>query len=123
MHQPISSEYERPACSVCPPLMTCSQGGDPGKAEAVCDNKLYVEEIVASLQQHMKDCQHFLGASFENVHRWLDEFMPKLGANHRRVRHHREGIAEVQKLFGAEAENAAIIHILRDCRNVPRAED
>jgi hypothetical protein len=78
---------------------------------------------MASLQQHMKDCEHFLGAPFEEVNRWLDEFMPKVGANHRRFRHHREGIKEAGRLFGEAGAKAAIVHILRDCRNIPTANE
>jgi hypothetical protein len=71
----------------------------------------------------MNDCERFLGAPFEEVNRWLDEFMPKVGAGHRRFRHHREGVKEAAKLFGDAGARAAIVHILRDCRNIPAAED
>lgn len=71
----------------------------------------------------MEDCQRFLGEPFEQVHRWLDEFMPTVGPTHRRFRHHWGGVREARKLFGDAGANAAIVHILRDCRNVPAAED
>ncbi|HTS35342.1 MAG TPA: hypothetical protein VMH04_06700 [Candidatus Solibacter sp.] len=78
---------------------------------------------MASLRQHMDDCQRFLGEPYEKVHRWIDEFYTQAGPKHRRFRHHWEGVGEVEKLFGPEAAKAAIVHILRDCRNVPKAED
>lgn len=71
----------------------------------------------------MEDCKRFLGEPFEQVNRWLDEFMPKVGSNHRRYRHHWDGVREARKLFGEAGANAAIVHILRDCRNIPAAED
>jgi hypothetical protein len=74
---------------------------------------------MASLEQHMKDCVQFLGQPFREVNIWLDEFYPILGASHRRVRHHIEGALEARSLFGPEADKAAAIHILRDCRNLP----
>jgi hypothetical protein len=71
----------------------------------------------------MLDCVHWLGADFENVHRWLDEFMQTAGPYHRKFRHHREGILEAERLFGRYADWAATIHVLRDCRNIPRMQD
>jgi hypothetical protein len=78
---------------------------------------------MASLHQHMEDCQRFLGSQHEGVHRWLDEFFATAGAKHRKFRHHREGIREARGLFGEDGARAATVHILRDCRNIPSAED
>jgi len=52
------------------------------------------------------------------VHFWLDEFMgaPGIGARHRRKRHHLEGIAEVRRLFGDRAAEAARLHIIADLK-------
>ena len=75
------------------------------------------------LAQHKRDCLHWLGADFENIHVWLDEYMSTAGAKHRKFRHHREGIAQARKLFGPRADLAATIHILRDCRNIPKMQD
>jgi len=71
----------------------------------------------------MKDCERFLGAPYENVNRWMDEFYATAGPKHRRFRHHWEGVREAERLFGEDGANAAIVHILRDCRNVPKAAD
>jgi hypothetical protein len=78
---------------------------------------------MAPLHQHMDDCQLFLGAPHERVHRWLDEYSAIAGATHRKFRHHWEGVCEAERLFGKDGAKAAIVHILRDCRNVPRAGD
>jgi hypothetical protein len=78
---------------------------------------------MAPLQQHMKDCEAFLGAPYEEVNRWMDELFATAGAKHRKYRHHWEGVREARALFGEEGAKAAIIHILRDCRNIPSAED
>ena len=78
---------------------------------------------MASLEEHKIDCLRWVGNPCEEVHRWLDEFLPTLGAQHRRMRHHREGVEEARRIFGDLGAAAAIVHILRDCRQVPRARD
>lgn len=78
---------------------------------------------MAKLEQHKLDCVRWLGADFESVHRWLDEYMRTAGAQHRKFRHHREGILEAGSLFGGHAGLAAAIHVLRDCRNIPKMQD
>ncbi|HWZ76950.1 MAG TPA: hypothetical protein VNX87_10455 [Candidatus Sulfotelmatobacter sp.] len=78
---------------------------------------------MASLLQHNDDCRRFLGESFENVNKWMDEYFAQYGPTHRRFRHHREGIEQARELFGARGAVAAAIHILRDCRHIPRRED
>jgi hypothetical protein len=71
----------------------------------------------------MRDCQRLLGAPYESVNRWIDEFFGAHGPQHRKYRHHREGIEEARALFGDEGAKAAAVHILRDCRNIPTQED
>jgi hypothetical protein len=78
---------------------------------------------MANLEQHKKDCFSWLGAEFEGVHKWLDEFFTVYGPEHRKIRHHREGVEQARAKFGDQGADAAIIHILRDCRNVPKEED
>jgi hypothetical protein len=78
---------------------------------------------MAPLQQHMRDCEAFLGAPHEDVNRWMDEFFTTDGPKHRKHRHHWEGIREARQLFGEDGERAAIVHVLRDCRNIPSQED
>jgi hypothetical protein len=78
---------------------------------------------MASLSQHNSDCERFLGESFESVNRWIDEYFVQYGPNHRKFRHHREGIEQARDLFGDRGAVAAAIHILRDCRHIPRKQD
>jgi hypothetical protein len=78
---------------------------------------------MAPLHQHMEDCRRFLGSPHEDVNRWIDEFSATVGPTHRRLRHHWEGVRQAERLFGNEGARAAIVHILRDCRNVPSIED
>jgi hypothetical protein len=78
---------------------------------------------VASLEKHKEDCLKWIGADFESVHEWLDEFLAVYGPGHRKFRHHREGIEEARRLFGDEGAAAATLHILRDCRNIPKEGD
>jgi len=53
----------------------------------------------------------------------MDEMFKYFGPLHRRVRHHKQGVNEVQKIFGKEEAKAAIIHIVRDCGAVPDIQD
>jgi hypothetical protein len=78
---------------------------------------------MASLSQHNSDCERFLGQSFENVNRWIDEYFTQYGPTHRKFRHHREGVEQARDLFGDRGSVAAAIHILRDCRHIPRKQD
>jgi hypothetical protein len=78
---------------------------------------------MAPLHQHMADCQRFLGSPHEDVHRWIDEFSATVGPTHRRLRHHWEGVRQAERLFGTDGARAAVVHILRDCRNVPSVDD
>lgn len=78
---------------------------------------------MASLQHHIDDCIKFLGEPFDNVNRWIDELFRQYGPTHRRFRHHREGIEEARHLFGDRGALAAAVHVLRDCRHIPRQQD
>src|ERR1700733_7121042 len=78
---------------------------------------------MAHLEKHKADCVHFLKAPFQEVHEWLDAFSPILGPSHRNMRHHVEGMNEAEALFGKHGAQAAAIHILRDCRNIPHRVD
>ena len=71
---------------------------------------------------HCKRCEDELGNPWYIVHRWLDGFAKQDLTNHRRARHHAEGIAEVRKMWGEEAELAAILHIMDDCGFIPNAK-
>jgi hypothetical protein len=57
------------------------------------------------------------GDPYEEVHRWLDGLAfkeGKLDLNHRRHRHHAEGIKEIARMYGDKAAKAARQHILDD---------
>jgi len=74
---------------------------------------------MANRKQHNADCMIELGETFEYVHKWLDGLAfpgerNMLNINHRRFRHHDEGIEEVRKMWGDKAAEAAEIHIIRD---------
>jgi hypothetical protein len=53
----------------------------------------------------------------------MDEYFAQYGAMHRKFRHHLEGIGEAGELFGERAATAAAIHVIRDCRHIPRKRD
>jgi hypothetical protein len=76
---------------------------------------------LAAFEQHVADSKKWLGEGYEPVHRWLDEFFKTLGPHHRNVRHHKEGVEQIRMMFGDMAASAATIHILRDCRHIPKA--
>ena len=78
---------------------------------------------MASLDKHKEDSNRWLCNDFEEVHRWLDEYFATYGSKHRKFRHHLEGIELARELFGDQGAKAATIHILRDCRNIPRKVD
>lgn len=69
-------------------------------------------------KDHCLECENKLGYSFDEVHKYLDEFSgsKEYGMRHRRKRHHLQGIIEIIKLFGLEAGEAAKIHIISDLR-------
>ena len=78
---------------------------------------------LATFKQHVADCVRFLGQGCEEVNLWMDELFKVYGPEHRKYRHHLEGIDEARELFGEIGGAAATIHILRDCRNVPHKHD
>jgi len=78
---------------------------------------------MAHFEQHCRDCERLLGERFENVNHWIDELFRQYGANHRRHRHHWGGVREAHRLFGEAGAKAAIVHIVRDCGDVPRERD
>lgn len=71
----------------------------------------------------MQDCHRLVGDPSEDVNRWIDAFFGEFGPYHRFKRHHREGVQEAEAMFGERGRRAAIVHILRDCRNIPRRKD
>ncbi|MFC1850887.1 DUF6915 family protein, partial [candidate division CSSED10-310 bacterium] len=53
------------------------------------------------LEDHCQESLKLFGESFEDMHRWFDEFAgtEQYGMRHRRVRHHEAGIKEAIRLF------------------------
>ena len=69
---------------------------------------------MAALEEHMKDCVDQLGKDYKEVHLWLDEYFKRIGARHRSIRHHLEGIKEAAEKFGVDGGKAAEIHVRKD---------
>jgi len=67
---------------------------------------------------HCNESLSLFGDRFEEVHRWLDEFMgtPEYQSRHRKLRHHEKGVQEAIKLFGQRAGEAARQHIISDLK-------
>ena len=80
---------------------------------------------MASIKEHVSDCQAELGKGWDCVHHWLDEYAkiywPWMG--HRTHRHHKEGIEECRAMWGDDGARAAEIHILKDEGNIPSREE
>jgi len=74
-------------------------------------------------QEHCKRAEEKFGKPWYVVHRWLDEFAKQDLSNHRRARHHKDGINEVKNLWGEEAAKVAEQHIMDDMGGfVPEAD-
>ncbi len=71
-----------------------------------------------SLEYHGEESERLFGKPYEEVHRWLDEFMggPEYGMRHRKKRHHEAGIREAARHFGEEAGKAARQHVVADLK-------
>ena len=78
---------------------------------------------MAKFNEHCMDCEKILGEKCEDVNRWMDELYAKYAANHRRHRHCWKGVREAKHLWGERGMKAAIIHIVRDCGEVPNQRD
>lgn len=70
------------------------------------------------LEEHMEESIRLFGKPYEEVHRWLDEFArsKEYGMRHRKVRHHLEGLRQVEQLFGKEAVPVARQHVVSDLK-------
>jgi len=73
---------------------------------------------MSTFEAHCQESITLFGKPYEEVHRWLDEFMgmEPYGMRHRKVRHHLQGIKSVVKLFGEEAGEVARQHIISDLK-------
>ena len=73
-------------------------------------------------QEHCKRTEEKFGKPWCVVHRWLDEFAKQDLINHRRARHHKEGLKEIEKMWGREAALVAEQHIVDDMGFVPNED-
>ncbi len=81
---------------------------------------------MSSRKEHCQDCIDKLGKPFEEVHKWLDEkscYNGKLNINHRRYRHHNEGVEQIRNMYGDDAAKAAELHIILDFGYIPTKEE
>jgi hypothetical protein len=74
---------------------------------------------MANLSEHEKDCKERLGKPFTEVHLWLDEFAKKYPVTifedqHRKYRHNKQGLEEIREMWGDEAVEAGLLHLVRD---------
>ncbi len=69
-----------------------------------------------TFEEHCKQCEEILGNPFPEVHKWLDFYYGKfpLWDRHRQMRHHLQGITEIEKLYGHKAAKAAYLHVISD---------
>jgi len=70
------------------------------------------------LNEHERESLALFDRPWTEVHQWLDEFAgkPGIGMRHRRFRHHKAGVREVEKLFGEEGALAARLHVISDLK-------
>jgi len=71
---------------------------------------------MASLKVHCNDCRKKFGNPYKNVHTYLDQYAKSYKGSklHRHILHNERGIREVRRFLGAEASQAARLHIDRD---------
>jgi hypothetical protein len=69
-------------------------------------------------KQHCEESLKLFGDEFECVHVWLDELAgkPGIGMKHRKFRHHKEGVRQVENIFGEAAAQTAFQHIKSDLK-------
>jgi len=82
---------------------------------------------MASRKQHCRECKEKFGKDFDHVHKWLDGLCCKwedevqyLDLNHRRHRHHEEGLEKLREMFGDEAYEAGKLHLMTDFGRIPK---
>jgi len=71
---------------------------------------------MATFEKHCEAAKVKFGKSYEEIHKWLDEFsgVEPYRSRHRRVRHHEHGIREAVDIFGEYAAEIARQHIVID---------
>jgi hypothetical protein len=70
-------------------------------------------------EAHGRSCVAAFGRSFAEVHDFLDQYAAAFPRQHRKLYHHRQGMALVAERFGPEAVKAAERHIIEDEGFVP----
>ncbi|MHC4916783.1 MAG: DUF6915 family protein [Planctomycetota bacterium] len=70
-------------------------------------------------EEHARSCEAALGEPFTEVHDFLDRYSQAFPRQHRKLYHHRRGIAVIAERFGPEAARAAEMHILEDEGSIP----
>jgi len=71
-----------------------------------------------TFEEHCHESEVLFGASYRELHLWLDAFagQAECGMRHRRMRHHLKGIREAVELFGTDVDAPARQHIVSDLR-------
>jgi hypothetical protein len=70
-------------------------------------------------QEHARSCEAAFGDPFTAVHDFLDRYAEAFPRQHRKLYHHRRGLALIAERFGPEAVKAAEKHILEDEGTIP----
>ena len=73
---------------------------------------------MARLEDHCAESAEVVGESYNELHKWLDEFAGSegYGFKHRRKRHHERGIQQAIELFGEKAGDVTRQHIITDLK-------
>ena len=75
---------------------------------------------MAKITTHCNDCIRLLGKPYKEVHQWLDHYAKKYNPlvyfeYHRKFRHTEEALEKQFEKWGFYKQQAAKIHIIRDC--------
>jgi len=79
---------------------------------------------MARIEEHMKDCYELLGDTWEEVHRFLDQYagifpVMVFEEYHRSFLHNKYGLEIIGAMWGPQAKAAAVIHLVRDYSEMP----
>lgn len=74
---------------------------------------------MATIDEHMKDCKKFIDKSFEDVHKFLDQYAEVFPISvfydyHRSFLHNSYGLSVIYSRGGEKALRAGQIHLVRD---------
>lgn len=65
-------------------------------------------------EAHGASCRAAFGCDFAEVHEFLDQYATRFPREHRKLFHHRKGVALIASMFGPAAVKAAERHIMED---------